>query len=200
MPFVEISVNFNGKPGIPRYDEIIARAADLSPASPRVFQAMRFAPGGGVATQYASQAEISMGGLLPWPKTHAFGTRPAPLRTLHESGALESGWLGGAGSISRATPNSFAIGVSAAAFPQARVFQAQGPTVIRPRKMGKRGRSAMAWRLGMLFGVWLSEERLRQGLVIQPRRVSINREMLRAVRAEIRSYLLGKQQALARAA
>jgi hypothetical protein len=65
------------------------------------------------------------------------------------------------------------VGVEASAFPQARVFQAKSATTVYPKKMGKRGRYAMGWLLGMKFGVWMSNARLQKGLKIEPRRFSL---------------------------
>jgi len=98
--------------------------------------------------------------------------------------------MGGAGGRQSITRNSFSVGVDAAQLPQARVFQAAGPTTVKAKKRGARGRYAMFWALLYEFGIAFSDKRLERGFVIQPRRVGINRRMLTRVRAAVRNYLV----------
>ena len=161
-----------------------ARLKQVTLLAPAIHQAMRFGHGG-LRQGFATSTEIGPSGTFMWPRTKPFGTRQPGIRALRQTGAYEAGWLGrGAGSMTtaRAIPGGahFAVGIDAGRFPQARVFQAQGPTLIKPKKMGKRGRYAMAWFLGMRYGVWLSNARLEKGFLIQPRRLSINNSQVRA--------------------
>lgn len=186
-----ISLQFKPGPnsaGLPRFAAIEKRLGDLRPAGDAVLSAMRKGPGS-VGAQFSAQAEDSLNGLRPWPKTHAFGRRPAPSRTLRDTGKLENAWTGGSGSVARVTPNSFAIGVDTGVVPYAGVFQSQTPTRVRAKKMGARGRYAMGWMLGMKFGVWLSNKRLEEGFLIQPRRVGVNKTMLGRVRNVLVSFV-----------
>lgn len=176
-----------------RFQEMSGRLSDLRPCGAAVVGVMRQGPGS-VGEQFEQQSENSMAGRFPWLRTRDFGRRLAPVKTLHDKGKLESGWTGGLGSTTTVTQNSFAVGVDSS-FPQARVFQSKGPTIVRPKKMGKRGRYKMGWYLGLQFGVWLSNARLLQGLVIQPRRVAINETMLARVRDKITRFAVTGQVA-----
>lgn len=174
--------------------DIRARINNLPAVAPAVFQAMYFAPGGGTQVQFTSETEISKRGANPWPKSHPFGNRKMGSRTLRNTGAYQNAWTGKAGAIKTVEPKpggaTFSVGVSAAQFPQARVFQKRTNTIVRPKKMGKGGRSSMGWFLGMNFGVWLSEARLKKGLVIKPRRVSMNNQVGEAVKKILSNWIL----------
>jgi len=171
-----------------------ARLNNIVLVAPAIHQAMRFGPGG-IRQQFATSTEIGPSGTTVWPRTKPFGTKAPGLRVLRQTGAYEAGWEGrGAGSLTAARPIAggahFAVGIDAGVFPQAKVFQAQGPTLIKPKKMGKRGRYAMAWFLGMKYGVWLSNARLERGFLIQPRRLSINNPQVAAqARAILRNWI-----------
>jgi len=131
------------------------------------------------------------GARVPWKPTQPFGRCKPPKRTLHRSGALERAWLGhDPGSITRWSGNRLQIGVSTARFPQAGVFQKVSMTLIRPKKMGKRGRYAMAWALGMRCGVWLSNRRLEMGLQVQPRRLGLPPAMIRRANSTLLHFII----------
>ena len=166
------------------------RLADLSPAAEFVHQTMRFGPGS-INDQFNREAEANG---ASWPKTKPFGTRPAPAKTLQRTGSLLSAWVGRApGSVSAATPNSFMVGVDTNILPQAGVFQAQAPTIIRPRKKAKGGKgTAMHYFLGLTYGVWISEARLAAGLSIPPRRVAVGTEMQVRVGDLLTRWLIGE--------
>lgn len=158
-----------------------------SPVGERAAAIMRLGPGS-VGDQFAQQATHGEGGIAAWAPAKAFGNRAAPPKTLERSGGLRRGWTGrGPGGIVQVATDRVAVGVDASVFP-AVVAQMHGAT-IRPKRMGKRGRSAMGWFLGMTYGVWLSEERLRRGLVIPARPVAVNLAMSGRVAKLIATYV-----------
>ena len=170
------------------------RLADLSPTGEFVHKTMRFGPGS-IDAQFAAEAEMPAGGgSNPWAKTKPFGNRPAPAKTLQRSGRLRGAWLGqAAGAISESTPNSFYVGVDSALYPPAGVFQSLTPTVVKPKKLAKGGKgSAMRYFLGLTFGVWISEARLRAGLVIPPRRVGASPVMQQRVANLLKNWIVGE--------
>lgn len=146
---------------------------------------------GGIADQFRRQAEaLQRGGYNPWPPTKPFGTRQPGPQTLVRTGRLRGAWLGGSGSTTAVAAHRVAVGVDGRAFPQAGMFMADAPTIVKPRKAGRPPRSAMGWKLGMSFGVWISEARLARGLSIPPRRLGIGPEMLRSVRGVVTRYFI----------
>lgn len=158
-------------------------------------EVMRSGPGS-VAEQFAAESEISPRGSSPWPATAPFGRRGMPERTLNMTGRLEAAWLGiGAGSITRLAPNAVTVGVDTQVMPHAAVFQSETPTVVRGRARGAGGRLAMFWYLGMQFGVWISEARLLAGLLIRPRRVSLNDQITGRARVLALDALVGSRGA-----
>lgn len=170
------------------------RLADLSPAGEFVHKTMRFGEGS-ISAQFAAEAEFTEGGgRNAWPKTKPFGNRAAPAKTLQRSGHLMNAWLGqAAGAISESTPNSFYVGVDTALYPPAGVFQSLTPTVVRPKKPAKGGKgTAMHYFLGLTFGVWISEARLRAGLVIPPRRVAAGPVMQQRVANLLKNWIVGE--------
>ncbi len=208
-----ISLSFKPGPnsaGLPRFEAIQRRLADLRPAGDAVIAAMRK----GAAGQFSAQAEDTLTGSRMWKRSHDFGNRKAPANTLDASGKLKGAWTGSAGATSRVTENSFAIGVDTGIVPYAAIFQSQTPTLIKPKSIGhstragklaavRRGRPiryAMFWKLGLTFGVWMSQARLEQGFLIQPRRVGVGRSMLTAVKGVLVGYVTGRGASGARAA
>jgi hypothetical protein len=172
-----------------KFSEMQARMADLRPVGGAVLAAMRRGPGS-VDEQFERGVENSLTGTTAWQRKHDFGSRLAPTKTLVSGGQLRNDWTGvGANSTSGVTANSFTTGVgSGNAY--AKVFQSQAPTIIKPKKRGAKGRYSMFWYLGMKFGVWLSNARLAQGFVIQPRRVAINETMLSRVRRPVTRFIV----------
>src|SRR6185436_15772927 len=92
----------------------------------------------------------------------------------------------------------FAVGVDGNAFPQARVFQKSSPTTVRPKKKSKGGRYAMAWFLGLTYGVWFSNARLERGLVIHPRRVSLGPDVKKRAQEILRQWIVKGRAQLGR--
>lgn len=115
------------------------------------------------------------GGRVRWKKAKPFGSRKPSAQTLGgTSGRYARAWAGGAGGGERITSRTATIINTlpgAAAHRGGSGFRASGSlvTLIRPRKGGKRGRSAMGWKLGLEFGAWISEARLRMGLRLPSR-------------------------------
>lgn len=136
---------------------------------------------GSIADQYARQAEMRKAASFPWKRTQDFGNRRAPARTLHRSGALEDAWTGRGpgGFVRRRGARGVEVGVDSARFPQARMFQRGGITMIRvtPR---------MRALVGMEFGVWMRRDTAR--VKVEGRPVAMNREILRRARRPVVSY------------
>lgn len=145
---------------------------------------MRQGPGS-TGDQFARQTEMSMRASFFWRKTQPFGNRPAPARTLHQTGALEAAWTGrgpGARTIHRA--NGVAIGVDPVRFPQAATLQRSGVTArrITPKARGY---------VRHAFGVNLRRDKTH--FYIQGRPVSVNPLMLdRARKVLVRYFLKGE--------
>jgi hypothetical protein len=149
---------------------------------------------GSLAAQFAAQAEFKFrGGRVPWKRTERFGNRPPPPKTLQRTGALKRAWTGrGSGSITIKSPNKVTIGVNTTLFPQAPVFQRLGLTIVRPdsSKPVTRGRTAMGWTLGLRFGAWISEARLKRGLAIEGRRLSVNPVMMSRAKKSLLGWIV----------
>ena len=186
-----------------RFDEIRTRLQ--RPLAGRggtiVAQVMRKGEGS-VAAQFKAETELLFrGGRSPWKRTQPFGRRAAPAKTLQRTGALRRAWTGdGPGSLTMTRANRVTIGVDTARFPQAAMFQRLGLTLVRPKQAGPRGRSAMGWFLGMRYGVWISEARLKRGLAIEGRRVSINPAMMKRVKVSLLDWIVTGTASIARAA
>ncbi len=158
-----------------------ARLANLLPAMERLPAVMRQGPGS-VADQFSQQATQSPNGRVQaWPPRVPFGTaKGGPL--LVRSGQYAAAWTGqGAGSLQLVTPTSCSIGVSPAAFPQAAVFQASGPTAITVTRK-------MRMYLGMTYGVWLRGDTM--ALTVPPRPVRSNPIMTRRCRQVLINYIV----------
>jgi hypothetical protein len=147
---------------------------------------------GSAEDQFRHQAEMAMNASFPWKRTLAFGSRPAPRRTLHDKGALEAAWTGrGAGSVTRHGPNGVTIGVDSRVFPQARMLQRAGITFIRVTPKSR-------LYLGLAFGVWLRKS--TRHIKVQGRRVSMNRTILGRARKPVSRYYLHGETASRKAA
>jgi hypothetical protein len=158
---------------------------------------------GSVDAQFRAEAEFRFGGgRAPWKRTERFGSRPAPRKTLQRTGALKRAWTGeGAGSITRTRSHRVTIGVEKARFPQAPVFQRHGSTFIRADKMGKGGRSKMHWYLGLTYGVWIPDSKLRTtGVELVGRPVSINPQMLHRASSALEAWIIRGKRPGVRAA
>lgn len=167
-----------------RFAEIRARMQAPLPGAvtEQLATGMRRGGAGSVEDQYRRQAEMSQDASFPWKRTRAFGSRRAPSRTLHDTGALEAAWTGrGAGSVTRHLPHGVEIGVDSRLFPQAIVFQRRRVTVIPVTAKSR-------MYLGLTFGVWLRKS-TRQ-LHVEPRRVGVNRGMTRRGRSTVGRYFL----------
>ena len=142
-----------------------------------IARAVRFGEGS-IEEQFRTTTYYSRrGARVPWKPTKPFGNRKAPKRTLYRRGNLQRAWLGqDPGSITRWSGNKLVLGVSTAKYPQAGIFQKVSASLIRPRpgNFGKRGRYKMGWKLGLTYGVWLSNRRLEMGLRVDPRRIGLS--------------------------
>lgn len=157
-----------------------------------VAQAMRRGPGS-VDDQFRQQSTFPRGGgRIRWKKTKPFGNRPAPAMTLVRSGGLWAAWTGrGAGSVMRRSARRVVIGVDSRRFPQAGRLNAFQAVYSKARKTGAQGKSAMHWLLGMKYGVWISDKKLRtKGLKVMPRRVSVNPIMLKRATLRLTQYMV----------
>ena len=173
----------------PRTAEIRERMQAPIPAGVKqalADRAIRKGGPGSIADQYARQAEMSRSVSSMWKRTQPFGRQPAPKRTLHRSGALESAWTGGPGAITdlASDPYGVAVGVDTRRFPQAAMLQRQGVTMIRVTPK-------MRAYVGLTFGVWFKRTTTR--LKVEGRPVSMNREILGRARTILqRHYLRGE--------
>ena len=149
-----------------------------------------------VANEFNSQSWFPpSGGARPWALTQPFGNRlgsgnslgkgKGTKKTLIDTGAYFRALMGtGPGGIARITANRVVVGVELATFPYAAFLRggvgayiSLAPLIIRPRKRvatrhagGSYVRQwALWWYLGLTYGVWLSEQKLREGLKLQPR-------------------------------
>lgn len=150
----------------------------------------------GVYRQFVDQTEYRLNSSSPWARTKPFGSRKAG-KTMLGSGAYRSAFMGGAGSITRVTPVSVAIGVSAAVFPQVKIHQGDKSSVtVKPRARTKGGKDwKMRFFLGLTYGVWMSKKRIEQGFKIPRRRVSVSsavrKEVLQMVKRETNASIRG---------
>lgn len=186
-----------------RFDEIRSRLErPLAGGGGAAVAAVMRKGRGSVDAQFKAEAEFLFGGgRASWKRTKRFGNRPAPRKTLQRTGALKRAWTGeGAGSLTITRSHRVRIGVDTARFPQAAVFQRLSSTLVRPRQMGKGGRTKMHWFLGLTYGVWISDSRLRQGLEIRPRRVSINPQMMHRASSALEAWIIRGKRPTARAA
>lgn len=139
---------------------------DLRGLTTRLAHTMREGEGG-VNEQFLRQGELKPeGGFVRWKQSKR--AKKVGGFTLIATGAYRRAWRGGEGSITRSVPSGdgveVIIGVDTAVFPQASVFQADGPTTI---KVGLK-----------------NVERV----TVDPRRVSVNPKMTRAMRRDVERY------------
>jgi hypothetical protein len=150
-------------------------------------RAIRKGGPGSIEDQFRRQAEMGRLSSAPWLRTQDFGSRKAPARTLHRSGALEAAWTGGPGSVTLVDePHTIGVGVDSKRFPQAAMFQRNGITVIPITRR-------MRMFVGMTFGVWFKAS--KQRILVQGRPVAINREILSRARPMVQGYFLRGQVA-----
>lgn len=177
------------------------RAAAAKAAAPfsgatgsAVVQVMRTGKGS-VRDQFVAQTEERESGSQAWPKTKAFGTQPAPARTLHRTGTLQAAWEGMQGGTATRSDASVSIGVDESVVPYAGIFQRRTAARWRanPAHRSKGGKLRAQLKLGMTFGVWASEEHMLSGWGIPPRRVGAGKRM----RAEVAATVITDVVALA---
>lgn len=116
------------------------------------------------------------GGFVQWKRGHDFGDKKAQHPVLGgPGGRLGRAWLGGAGGFSRTVEANSGVEIGVT-LPWAhvhrggnRVVRVNRVTVVKPKKSGARGRSAMGWWLGRNLRAWISEATLRRGLRIPAR-------------------------------
>lgn len=174
----------------PRFDEIQRRIRSpfVNGAGPAVVRIMRQGPGS-VGDQFERQATMDGARTLSWVRTKPFGIRQPGPRTLYRRGQLLSAWTGRSGhSTARVLPKRVVIGVSGLI--HAVVFQRRRDTVVRARRVDRRGRFVMQTFLGLVYGVWASARRLARGFRIPPRRVAISEQMQTRARAATKRYIL----------
>lgn len=136
---------------------------------------LRFGPRG-FEQQFEDSTEYRDRTSTPWAPTKPFGNRPAPAKTMVGTGAYRSGWLGrGPGGYVNRKDNQITVGVQKTIFPQVLIHQSTKPyTIVKPKKRTASGDWAMCWKLGLTFGVWLSNKRLERGLKIVRRKLSVS--------------------------
>lgn len=145
----------------------------------------------GIRQQFADQMEYRGKSAIPWKKGHDFGIKKAPAKTMIGTGGYMSAFLGGAGGISKITPNTIEVGASATKFPQVKIHQGRfASRRIKPKekvaKLGPNyGQWTMRWFLGLTYGVWIKNSKLTKGLLVHRRRVSVSS----AVNKEISKFL-----------
>lgn len=189
-----ISLGLSIDPESPGLKSIISRASDLSPALQNIPPLIRAS----VAREFSGGYWASPAGDVPWRPTQPFGTRDV-VGTMISTGALRTALTtGGGGGFTRFEGNSVSVGVDGEVFPYASILRGGSavistePLTIKPiakisrsnrtrdRKRDASGRFKegpvsyvrqfkMWWYLGLTFGVWLSEAKLREGIKLYPR-------------------------------
>ncbi len=138
---------------------------------------------------------------IPWPPPKPFGNYDGANPPLNRSGAYKDAWMDeGPGALTIIAGNRLDIGVDRTLFPQVRVFQKKSSTTIfakdanRVTKEGRlKGRLKMQVKLGMEYGVWLTEEKLLiKGLVLEPRPVRAGAELRTSYKRALASLLVGR--------
>jgi len=146
----------------------------------------------GVAQQFRDSTEYRGAQAIPWAPSHAFGTKPAPKKTMVGTGLYRAAFLGGAGSITKISKDAVEIGVDRDLFPQVAIHQGRSASrTIRPKKRTASGGFAMRFFLGLTYGVWFSDKRLARGLKIARRRVSVSSDVRKSV-AKVIKAAVGK--------
>lgn len=138
-----------------------------------------------VDAQFRSKTFVGLGGsTYSWKETRAFGRREPPRSTLDRKGRYKRAWLGGSGKFQSITDHKIEWGVDPAAFPQVKLHQRSAPFWIKanPSSRTRKGRLRMQIKLWHVTGIFFGEAFLLQkGFLMQPRRIGLNRSMLRSV-------------------
>ena len=128
------------------------------------------------------------GANIPWAPLVPFGSRPLGPILGGSQGRIARALRGGPGSIRRATGDKVTNG---ARVPYADTHRGgsgldagPGEVVIRPKRYRSDGSSYMGRFLGVNFGVWISERRLREGLRRRNRPFATDNPRLRKKIAE----------------
>lgn len=156
----------------------------------RALGVIRFTAKDSVAAQFAQERHVDGTTVTPWPKTKAFGNRPAPAKTLQRTGAYRRAFLGQSSQgYQKITEKAIEFGPDPAQVPHVKVFQKRGrgtrvkadPTRRVEGTGPLAGRLKMVAKLGMEFGVWVSERKALKGWIIKPRRVGFSQGMHDAI-------------------
>lgn len=136
----------------------------------------------GIREQFRDQTEYREDLSYRWDKKKRFGTKSARGKTMLGKGDYRRAWLGGAGAIETVGKSSVEIGVDREMFPQVRIHQGSAPFVlIKPKRKTKSGQWKMKFAIHHLFGVWLTDATLERGLKVARRRLSISKDVRKAV-------------------
>lgn len=185
------------------FDQMIRRVGEAKVALFRPFadqrgksavQILRFGPRG-IREQFTDETEYRNRSAYPWLDSEAFGRTPAPISTLNRTGRYKSAWLGGPGGKTETTDASLTIGVDRGAFPQVAIHQGRRSSVtVKPKKRSSTRPNdwAMRFYLGMVHGVWLSIKRIKRGLKIRRRRLSVSSDVKKAIALMLRDTTKGK--------
>lgn len=154
MAVISIALDLQGDPLM----ALQAATLDLKPALRASVGNWRLL----IAEEFQNQAwRPPSGPFRAWKAVEDFGSRKAPARILHRSGALEGALLGGAGSFTNVSSTSAAFGLTGTMATIAAVHRG-GSGEVRaadsrvPQKIGVT--AAMRWKLGFSFGVWLKAD------------------------------------------
>lgn len=147
-----------------------------------------------ISEEFANQVWYRKGGSRkPWQRTRPFGTRAAPSRTLHDTGALRNAWTGrGAGSIRRISKDRVVLGVSASLFPQASLLRGGSGENIRTTptriRVTPRMRAAVRYKYNVNF------KRNTKTISVTPRpHATSNPEVRSRFRAILSAHISGRQ-------
>lgn len=169
--------------------QVRAKQGGQGPLGQSIAQIMRRGRGS-VEEQFQRQAlDSAITGKRAWAPVGDFGTRKAPSSALRRTGRLFSAWMGGRGSITRASANAVEVGVSGGEVPYA-VPQHEGALVRAKRSTVATNRLTMQEYLGYAYGVWIGAKRLLQGLRIPARPVGVSTQVLSRAGLEISNFLL----------
>lgn len=174
----------------------------------------------GVGLQFTRETYMNGAASIPWPKTKPFGNRKLG-KTLAGPKLRRAWTGKSGHSVQSVTGKTVSIGVrglreaevfqrntAAVVYPK-KFADPRKPLRLRGKKKGQRiavrGKAAkaeaerrarvpqyaMRFLLGMKYDVWISNARLRQGLVIEPRRVGVSLKTNRGIARDLRNYFLG---------
>lgn len=201
MPKIRITVSSLGKAVGPA----LARLHDIQPVGRKIVRIVREQ----VGKEFAAEAWFSPSGVkVPWRPALPLGPEPergGDRKTLIGTGRLYEALVGrGPESFARITRRRVEVG---ATVPYGQTLRGgegarirRSPIRIKAKKLAKGsrkgpGKYAMFWALGLGSGLWLTEEKLRSGVLLHPRPHLTNHpELRKRVGRVLRNYIAKGQK------